>query len=381
MTLSPNRTPSPHLAPHSPIAIAGSPGFNYSTEIDFSSFDFMNEKEIDPFNLSNPIDGIAGPSSFPSYSSAPISQPDIIVKSEPIDQWADQPITGLTVQATATPATQPLAGSSTPLNFDGLPFEQQVALQQLMFNMMQYQTKFGFDSAAAMTGFATPTPVEQPTTVEPSMLFSASGSTSARSIFSSAAPNGGTGLASSSGSTPGLTVGGSNSASSAPSVSTAAPTPRTSTSRHEDEEDDEEALVSVEPHEQRSTRADSAFSYGADDNLDSLSRFERLAPLSSIFSAGKGKGGKKGGGLSSVVRGEDEDVDDDDSWRPSPEEYKKLSSKEKRQLRNKLSARAFRNRRKDYIGTLEGHIKERDGVIDEMRSELVSSRTENQDLR
>lgn len=33
-------------------------------------------------------------------------------------------------------------------------------------------------------------------------------------------------------------------------------------------------------------------------------------------------------------------------WRPSPEEYKKMSSKEKRQLRNKISARNFRIRRK-----------------------------------
>lgn len=33
-------------------------------------------------------------------------------------------------------------------------------------------------------------------------------------------------------------------------------------------------------------------------------------------------------------------------WRPSPEEYKKMSSKEKRQLRNKISARNFRVRRK-----------------------------------
>ena len=36
----------------------------------------------------------------------------------------------------------------------------------------------------------------------------------------------------------------------------------------------------------------------------------------------------------------------DEDWRPSPEEYKKMSSKEKRQLRNKISARNFRVRRK-----------------------------------
>ena len=55
--------------------------------------------------------------------------------------------------------------------------------------------------------------------------------------------------------------------------------------------------------------------------------------------------------ISSVVatgpRNDDDDIPDD--WRPTPEEYKKMSSKEKRQLRNKISARNFRVRRKgDY---------------------------------
>lgn len=36
----------------------------------------------------------------------------------------------------------------------------------------------------------------------------------------------------------------------------------------------------------------------------------------------------------------------DDDWRPTLEEYQKMSSKEKRQLRNKISARNFRVRRK-----------------------------------
>jgi hypothetical protein len=36
----------------------------------------------------------------------------------------------------------------------------------------------------------------------------------------------------------------------------------------------------------------------------------------------------------------------DDDWRPTMEEYQKMTSKEKRQLRNKISARNFRVRRK-----------------------------------
>ncbi|KAH9849017.1 hypothetical protein C2E23DRAFT_738104 [Lenzites betulinus] len=70
-----------------------------------------------------------------------------------------------------------------------------------------------------------------------------------------------------------------------------------------------------------------------------------------------------------------------DDWRPTPEEYKKMSSKEKRQLRNKISARNFRVRRKEYISTLEGDIAERDRLIDAIRSELGSTKHENSALR
>ncbi|KAI0269935.1 hypothetical protein BC834DRAFT_819945 [Gloeopeniophorella convolvens] len=104
---------------------------------------------------------------------------------------------------------------------------------------------------------------------------------------------------------------------------------------------------------------------------------------------GKGKSRKgtvQSGGVqkkvavSAVVRDKDELIDGDD-WRPSPEEYKKMSSKEKRQLRNKISARNFRVRRKEYITTLEGDIAERDRLIDAIRSELGSSQSENAALR
>jgi hypothetical protein len=78
---------------------------------------------------------------------------------------------------------------------------------------------------------------------------------------------------------------------------------------------------------------------------------------------GKGKSGRKGtvqsGGVvkktsalkeralsSPLSPSEDLSNNDWDDGRPPPEEYKKLSSKEKRQLRNKISARNFRVRRK-----------------------------------
>lgn len=52
---------------------------------------------------------------------------------------------------------------------------------------------------------------------------------------------------------------------------------------------------------------------------------------------------------------EDDEMDEDERLLAS-EEGKKLSSKERRQLRNKVSARAFRSRRKEYITQLETEI-------------------------
>ncbi|KAK4698428.1 bZIP-type transcription factor MBZ1, partial [Phenoliferia sp. Uapishka_3] len=66
--------------------------------------------------------------------------------------------------------------------------------------------------------------------------------------------------------------------------------------------------------------------------------------------------------------------------RPDPENYAKLNSKEKRQLRNKISARNFRHRRKEYITTLEEEISSRDTIISQLRDEVGVMRVENKDL-
>ncbi|KAF9556614.1 hypothetical protein CPC08DRAFT_641353 [Agrocybe pediades] len=58
-----------------------------------------------------------------------------------------------------------------------------------------------------------------------------------------------------------------------------------------------------------------------------------------------------------------------------------MTSKEKRQLRNKISARNFRVRRKEYISTLEGDIAERDRMLDHYRTQLGSTESENLALR
>ncbi|KAK8190501.1 hypothetical protein HDK77DRAFT_444551 [Phyllosticta capitalensis] len=55
------------------------------------------------------------------------------------------------------------------------------------------------------------------------------------------------------------------------------------------------------------------------------------------------------------MKKDEEEMDEDERLLAS-EEGKKLSSKERRQLRNKVSARAFRSRRKEYISQLEGEV-------------------------
>lgn len=85
--------------------------------------------------------------------------------------------------------------------------------------------------------------------------------------------------------------------------------------------------------------------------------------------------------LSSVVKSEGEEVGEDEAWRPTADEYQRLSSKEKRQLRNKASARNFRIRRKEQVSTLESQVGDRDKLIEAIRSELGQEKLENAALR
>ncbi|KAF2865001.1 hypothetical protein BDV95DRAFT_632623 [Massariosphaeria phaeospora] len=82
--------------------------------------------------------------------------------------------------------------------------------------------------------------------------------------------------------------------------------------------------------------------------------------------------------LPHVVRSrkDEEDMDEDERLLAS-EEGKKLTSKERRQLRNKVSARAFRSRRKEYIGQLEGEVAVKVNEANELRSQNRALMEEN----
>ncbi|KAG1078022.1 hypothetical protein G6F42_024471 [Rhizopus arrhizus] len=62
-------------------------------------------------------------------------------------------------------------------------------------------------------------------------------------------------------------------------------------------------------------------------------------------------------------------------------DLKKLTPKARRQLRNKLSARNFSVRRKEYISTLEGQVNEHKMVAEGLREKLAKVEEENKKLR
>lgn len=62
-------------------------------------------------------------------------------------------------------------------------------------------------------------------------------------------------------------------------------------------------------------------------------------------------------------------------------DLKKLTPKERRQLRNKLSARNFRVRRKEYISTLEGQVNDHKLAAEALKEKLVKVEEENKKLR
>lgn len=76
------------------------------------------------------------------------------------------------------------------------------------------------------------------------------------------------------------------------------------------------------------------------------------------------------------LKREEEDMDEDERLLAS-EEGKKLSSKERRQLRNKVSARAFRSRRKEYISQLEGEVAKHAAENSDLKTQNQALMEEN----
>ncbi|KAF3926181.1 hypothetical protein ABW21_db0205481 [Orbilia brochopaga] len=80
------------------------------------------------------------------------------------------------------------------------------------------------------------------------------------------------------------------------------------------------------------------------------------------------------------LKKEEDDMDEDERLLAS-DEGKKLSSKERRQLRNKVSARAFRSRRKEYISQLETEVANKSTENVDLKRKLNAVEAENKSLK
>ncbi|KAG9219785.1 hypothetical protein CCMSSC00406_0008162 [Pleurotus cornucopiae] len=129
-------------------------------------------------------------------------------------------------------------------------------------------------------------------------------------------------------------------------------------------------------------RSDSSSSAGNAASIgDSASEAGDVSDHHFTFMGSSANGGAMSAQEANFLAGEDRDDDIPADWRPPPEVFQKMSSKEKRQLRNKISARNFRVRRKEYISTLEGDIAERDHLLQVVRAQLGETQSENVALR
>lgn len=81
------------------------------------------------------------------------------------------------------------------------------------------------------------------------------------------------------------------------------------------------------------------------------------------------------------VGGDRKHEKDPQPWGMPQEEYKKLNPKDKKQVRNRIGARRFRAKRKDYVSQLETGIQFRDDEIANLQSQLESQRNEINELR
>ncbi|RSH88540.1 uncharacterized protein EHS24_001085 [Apiotrichum porosum] len=78
----------------------------------------------------------------------------------------------------------------------------------------------------------------------------------------------------------------------------------------------------------------------------------------------------------------DENKDDEEQpWGMPQDQYKALNPRDKKQVRNRIGARRFRAKRKDYVSQLEATKKEGDARIMQLEAQLQASRREINDLR
>lgn len=136
---------------------------------------------------------------------------------------------------------------------------------------------------------------------------------------------------------------------------------------------------SILPPQPQATRKSSSKSQGK------ASSVQNEKPTPSTRSSKKSRSGNSAAVIPTLSAAELSAMLDDDSIDIDAESTKqainKLPAKERRQIKNRLSARAFRQRRKEYITTLEAQVKDLQDNLEETNERNKDLETENKKLK
>ncbi|ORX38212.1 hypothetical protein BD324DRAFT_620003 [Kockovaella imperatae] len=107
----------------------------------------------------------------------------------------------------------------------------------------------------------------------------------------------------------------------------------------------------------------------------------------------KDRKGGGGGGGSPSISGESWDESDksgkpiigeeteEQPWGMPQDQYKALNPRDKKQVRNRIGARRFRAKRKDYVSNLESSLRARDDEMNALKHQVDAYRTQINELR
>lgn len=68
-------------------------------------------------------------------------------------------------------------------------------------------------------------------------------------------------------------------------------------------------------------------------------------------------------------------------WGMKTEDYRALSARERKRVRNRISARTFRARRKEHLNDLESGMVERNAIVKAAHDEIQALKMQNEELR
>ncbi|WVF67656.1 hypothetical protein IAT40_002415 [Kwoniella sp. CBS 6097] len=75
------------------------------------------------------------------------------------------------------------------------------------------------------------------------------------------------------------------------------------------------------------------------------------------------------------------ELGDEQPWGMPQEQYKALNPRDKKQVRNRIGARRFRAKRKDYVSSLEANLRSREDDVSALQAQVEQQRNEINELR